>query len=110
MKLSSPNFSYISRNGTLSSSNIKKIPHIFSKERFFYISENGTLHFSAQALKIKETIPGNGNPKNLLVFSKKKAFLIFQETETLKNFRKAKALKKRLILHEVKSNFLASGL
>ena len=44
------------------------------------------------------------------MFSKKKAFLIFQETETLKNFRKAEALKKRLILHEIKSNFLASGL
>ena len=33
----------------LSSSSIKKIPHIFSKEGMSYISENGTLHFSVQA-------------------------------------------------------------
>ena len=80
MKLSSPNFSYISRNGTLSSSNIKKIPHIFSKERFFYISENGALHFSAQALKIKETLfLETETPKIYLCFLKRKPFLYFRK-------------------------------
>ena len=63
----------------LSSSNIKKIPHIFQKESFSYISKNGTLHFLAQALKIKELYhgniyytSGNGNPKKLLYFRKRK--------------------------------------
>ena len=38
----------------LSSSNIKKISHIFSKESLFYIAENGNLHFLIEVLKMKE--------------------------------------------------------
>ena len=53
----------------LSSSNIKKIGHIFSKESISYISDKETLHFSAQAIKIKQLYP---------VLSKKKGFLLFQ--------------------------------
>ena len=34
-----------------------KISYIFSKESFSYISKKETLHFSAQALKIKELNP-----------------------------------------------------
>ena len=56
----------------LSSSNIKKIHYILSKERFSHISRNRTLDFSAQALIIKESHPriiyytlGNGNPEKI---------------------------------------------
>ena len=78
------------------------------------------MHFSARARKIKEIhtrkishILGNGNPKKLLVISRKNAFLIFQEMETLKKsliFQETETPKKLLIFQEVKSNFLASGL
>ena len=56
----------------LSSSNIKKIGHIFSKESVSHISDKRTLHFSAQAIKIKELYPrksyftlGNENPPKM---------------------------------------------
>ena len=49
------------------------------------------LYLSAQAQRIRKIYPGkisytseNGNSKKFLIFSQKKAFLIFQETETLK--------------------------
>ena len=74
------------------------------------------MHFSARARKIKEIhtreishILGNGNPKKLLVFSRKKAFIILQEMEALKKsliFQETEAPKKLLIFQEVKSNFL----
>ena len=49
----------------LSSSSIKKIPHIFSKEGISYISENGTLHFSVEAQKIKEIHSGKWKPQKI---------------------------------------------
>ena len=76
----------------LSSSNIKN-SYIFSKESFSYISENETLHFSPQAREIKKVhvkkisyTSRNGALKKLLIFSQKKAFLIFRKTETRKQF------------------------
>ena len=81
----------------LSGSNIKKnsyifskenFSYIFSKESFCYISGNGTLHFLPQARKIKEIhsrkisySSGNENPEKFLIFSQKKAVLMFQETD-----------------------------
>ena len=64
----------------LTSSNIKKISYIFSKESFSFISGNGTLHFSAQALKIKKNPPRENfsrfkkqkRQKNFLCFLKRK--------------------------------------
>ena len=82
----------------LSSSNITKVPYIFSKESFScifpkesfsYISEYITLHFSAQALNINFFyISGNGNPKK----------------ETLKSFspkNEKYALKKFFVSYDV---------
>ena len=75
------------------------------KESFSDIFLNETLHFSPQAREIKEIHPRkisytleSGNPKKLVLFSKEKAFLIFQETE---------APEELPIFQEVKTNFLA---
>ena len=66
---------------------ILKKSYIFSKESFSYISGNGTLDFSSQARKIKKIHPEKiSNIKTFLIFSQKKAVLIFQETETRKKF------------------------
>ena len=58
---------------------------------FSYISGNETLQVSLQAQKAKKSTPRKfltlqetEAPKTFLTFSQKKAFLIFQETETLK--------------------------
>ena len=62
----------------LSSSNIKKIPYIYSKESVSYISRNGTLHFSGQAPKIKN----NSSGEKFLHFRKRKSrkkFLYFRK-------------------------------
>ena len=78
----------------LSSSNMKKTSTIFltksffytfSKESFSYIFSNEPLDFSLQAQKFKKNPPQEKflifqemeNQQKFLVFSKKKAFLIF---------------------------------
>ena len=62
-------------------------------KNLFYV---GKWNFSPQARKMKKKC----TPKNYLTFSQTKAFLIFQETETLKN---SSYLKKRhfVLFHEV---------
>ena len=82
------------------------------KEIIFYISRNGTLHFSAQALKLKEIhsgkiycTSGNGNPLKILIFQQTetlKKLLIFQEVtyKTRKNKKKF-AVRKFLVSYDV---------
>ena len=67
----------------------EKLFYIFSKKKFSYISVNETQHFWAQALKIKKSIPRKflilqetETPKKRLIFSLKKAALMFPEMET----------------------------
>ena len=111
----------------------KKLGFQFSHRQPLY-SRNGAPHFSPQAREVKEIdsrkisyTSGNGNPEKLLVFSKKKVVLTFQEMETWKklyisgnrspektsyilesNFPCSKNQKKLFIFH--KRNFLASSL
>ena len=63
---------------------ILKKCNIFSKQSFSYISANETLHLSAQRQKIKTSTPRKF--LILLIFSQKKAALMFQEKETPKKF------------------------
>ena len=65
----------------------EEIYYIFSKESFSYFSRNGSLHFSVQAWRIKNSLPGENilpfrklKPwKNFLHFSKRKLFLCFRK-------------------------------
>ena len=75
-------FFCVSGNGSFS--------YIFLKKSFSYISENSTLHFSAQALKIKELHPrkiyyasGNGNPKKIVFNFFHQKFLHYNQKEFL---------------------------
>ena len=88
---------------------------IFSKESFSYVFPNETLRFSPQARKIKETYPKKflmlqetKTPQFFFIFSQRKAFLIFRETEIPKKFlifQETEAPKKLLIFKEL--NFRA---
>ena len=60
------------RKGNFLALILKERKPIFSKESLSYISGNGTLHFSPQAVKIKEIHPekiscilGNENPEKI---------------------------------------------
>ena len=69
---------------------LQKNPYFLKRKPFLYL-QNGTLHFSAQALKIKELhhekfIILLETLIKFLVFSQKKAFIMFQETEARMNF------------------------
>ena len=75
-----PKTNFIFPETELSSSNVKKYLIFSQKVNFSYISGNGTLHFSPQAQKIRKIHPGKIPKKK--IFSQKKAFPIFQETET----------------------------
>ena len=66
----------------------KKIPYISGNRNLkkdSYISENGTFQ---------------STPKKFLIFSQKKAFLIFPETETSKNF---------FIFQETELSYISGG-
>ena len=78
----------------ISSSNVKKLLYL-SKENFSYIPGNGTLHFSTQAWKKKKKkrkttqrkftiLTETETSKKFIIFSQKKAVLIFQKTEVAK--------------------------
>ena len=95
----------------------EKISYIFSKERLTYISENETLHFSAQAQKIKKSIPRRflnwetKTPKKFLIFSRKKTFLMFRKTEAPKKFLISQAILKNFLRPKSKkeTSYISGG-
>ena len=89
----------------------KKKP-LLSKKSFSYISRNGTLLLSAHALRIKKIYPekisyalGKGNPENFLLFSQKKAFLMFWKVTFIAQKMKKPTHKKLPIFQEMKLQF-----
>ena len=83
----------------------EKISYILSKESYSYISGNRTLLFSVQCREIKKIHPekisytsSNENPEKFLVFSQKKAVLMFQEV----TFRVQKMKKLFIFFQEIK--------
>ena len=78
----------------------EKIAYIFSKESFSYISGNGTLHFSGQKFTSRKffILQQQETPKALLIFSQKKAVIMFREVTFRVRKMKKPAPKKLLML------------